>query len=264
MIITNLGYQYKRHGGVLLTSQKINYRSPIYLQLREVIRNKIEDGEYLPGMAIPSENELVETYKINRMTVRSGIDALVSEGLLKRVQGKGVYVSGPKVERDLEILGGFTQTMVERKVKPTTKVIEKTLRKAGEKYSLVFNIDPDDEIYYVKRICSADGEPTSIDEIFIPKYVIPKLMGIDLDVFSIYEVYDLYDINLTWAYQTLDIITLDPRDAGMLGISENSPVMLFECISYDDDNRVIELSQTYTRGDKYRFNVEFNKMNEEI
>lgn len=247
---------------ISLTVEKISYQSPIYLQLREIIRNKIEDEEYSPGMPIPSENELAELYGINRMTVRSGIDALVQEGLLKRVQGKGVYVSGPKLERDLEILGGFSQTMRERNVKPNTKVLGKIIRKAGEKFSLIFGIKPEDDIYYVKRICYADEEPTSLDEIFIPKYVIPKLEGIDLNVFSIYEVYDLYNINLTWAYQTLDIITLDQRDARMLDIDDTTPVMLFECTSYDDAKRIIEFSRTYTRGDKCKFNVKFNKSND--
>lgn len=237
---------------------KISYQSPVYLQLREVIRNKIEDGEYLPGMQIPSENELAETYGINRMTVRSGIDTLVNEGLLKRVQGKGVYVSGPKMERDLEILGGFSQTMRERNVDPNITVIEKLTRKAGGKYSSIFGIDQEDDIYYIKRICYADDDPVSLDEIFIPKYIVPKLEGIDLNVFSIYEIYDLYGIRLTWAYQTLDIITLDQRDARMLDIDDNTAVMLFECTSYDDERRIIEFSRTYTRGDRCKFNVKFN------
>ena len=55
---------------ISLTVEKISYQSPIYLQLREIIRNKIEDEEYSPGMPIPSENELAELYGINRMTVR--------------------------------------------------------------------------------------------------------------------------------------------------------------------------------------------------
>lgn len=237
---------------------RINYQSPIYLQLREVIRNKIEDGEYLPGMQIPSENELAKTYGINRMTVRDGIDALVKEGLLKRVHGKGVYVDVPKVERDLETLGGFTQTMKAKNVTPNTKVINKVLRKAGEKYSLVFGIEPEDEIYYVKRICLSDGSPVSLDEVFIPQYILPRLEDIDLNVFPIYEVYELCGINLTKAWQTLDIITLDPKDARMLEIDKDFPVMLFECTSYDDNQRVIEFSRTYTRGDKLEFSVQFS------
>lgn len=240
-----------------LSKEEINYQSPIYLQLREVIRNKIEDGEYMPGMAIPSENDLAETYGINRMTVRNGIDALVNEGILKRVQGKGVYVVGNKVERDLEILGGFTQTMREKNTKPCTKVLTKILRKAGDKYSLIFGIKPEDEIYYIKRICLADDVPVSLEEIFIPKYIVPKLEGIDLGVFSVYEVYDFYGIKIERAFQTLDLTQLDQRDARMLGIDSNLSVMLFECTSYDDKDRVIEFTRNYTRGDKCNFNVHF-------
>jgi GntR family transcriptional regulator len=240
-----------------MAHEGISYQSPIYLQLREVIRNKIEDGEYLPGISIPSENEMSDTYGINRMTVRSAIDALVNEGILKRVQGKGVYVVGNKVERDLETLGGFTQTMREKKTHPKTKVLIKTLRKAGDKYSLIFGINPEDEIYFIKRICSANDEPISLEEVYIPKYVVPKLEEIDLGVFSIYEVYDFYGINLTRAWQTLDLTKLEQRDARMLGIDVDLSVMLFECISYDDKERVIEFSRTYTRGDKVNFSVHF-------
>ena len=71
---------------------KAEYKMPIYLQLRELIRNKIEEGEYMPGTAIPSENKLAETFGLNRLTIRNAVDALVNEGLLRRVQGKGVFV----------------------------------------------------------------------------------------------------------------------------------------------------------------------------
>ncbi|WP_160679217.1 GntR family transcriptional regulator [Clostridium sp. C8-1-8] len=242
-----------------MSKEEINYQSPIYLQLREVIRNKIEDGEYLPGMAIPSENDLADIYGINRMTVRNGIDTLVNEGILKRVQGKGVYVVGSKVERDLETLGGFTQTMREKNTQPCTKVLTKVLRKAGDKYGSIFGIDKEDEIYYIKRICSADGDPVSLEEIYIPKYVVPKLEGIDLGVFSIYEVYEFYGIKISKAFQTLDLTQLEQRDARMLGIDSRLSVMLFECVSYDENEKVIELSRNYTRGDKCNFNVHFHK-----
>jgi GntR family transcriptional regulator len=236
----------------------ISNKTPIYLQLREIIRNRIDEGEYLPGVAIPSENNLSEVYGMNRMTVRNAIDALVNEGVLKRVQGKGVYVLGSKVERDLDTLGGFTQTMKEKNTIPHIKILSKTLRKAGEKYALVFGIKPQDDIYYIKRICSANGEPISLEDIYIPKYVLPILENIDLGVFSIYEIYDFYGINLTRAWQTLDLTQLDQRDARMLGIDAKLSVMLFQCTSYDDRDRVIEFARTYTRGDKVKFNVNFS------
>lgn len=109
----------------------VDYKSPFYLQLREVVRAKIEEGEYPPGMAIPSENELSEMYGVNRLTVRSALDALVAEGLLKRIQGKGAFVVGDLLERDLDTLTGFRQTMSERDAEPGTKILAKSRRKAG-------------------------------------------------------------------------------------------------------------------------------------
>ena len=73
--------------------REISYKSPLYIQLREVIRSKIEEEEYLPGTAIPSENQLMETYGLNRVSVRSALAALEFEGLLKSVQGKPVKFS---------------------------------------------------------------------------------------------------------------------------------------------------------------------------
>lgn len=243
----------------MASERQIDYQAPIYLQLREVVRNKIEEGEYLPGMAIPSENELAETYGINRLTVRNAIDALVGEGMLKRVQGKGVYVVGSKMERDLETLGGFTQTIREKAAQPSTHILVKAKRAAGEKYAKIFNIEPGGMLYYIKRIGHADGEPISLEEIFLPCGIVPKLEGIDLSVFSLYEVYDFYGVNLVRAWQTLDIAELEPSDVRMLNMEPGRAVLLFTCISYDENDRVIEYSRSYTRGDKCNFTVHFSR-----
>jgi len=232
---------------------------PVYIQMREIIRYKIEEGAYAPCTALPSENDLAEAFATNRQTVRNAIDTLVNEGLLRRVAGKGVYVLGKKMERDLEVLQGFTQTMLDRKVVPSIKVVKKVVRKAGDMYALKFGLKPEDDIFYIKRLCYGDAEPVSLEEIYVPKNLVPKLAGIDLSVFSLYEVYELYGIKLERAYQTLDLVHLEQNDARMLGISAELPVMLFECTSYDDQGRIIEFSRSHTRGDKCRFNVQFRR-----
>ncbi|WP_312694876.1 GntR family transcriptional regulator [Caproiciproducens sp.] len=237
----------------------VDYNAPIYLQLREVVRTKIEEGEYLPGMAIPSENELAEFYGINRLTVRNAIDALVGEGMLKRVQGKGVYVVGNKIERDLETLGGFTQTMHDKHARPTKKILVKAQREAGVKYAHIFNIKQEDMLYYIKRLDYADGEPISMEEIMLPHSVVPKLEEIDLTVFSLYEVYDFYGINLKRAWQTLDLAELEPSDARMLNVDPGRAVLLFSSTSYDENDQVVEYARSYTRGDKCNYSVHFYK-----
>lgn len=238
---------------------EITANSPIYLQLREVIRTKIEEGEYPQGTAIPSENTFASLYGINRLTVRNAIEALVNEGLLKTVQGKGVFVVGEKLERDLDTLGGFTQTMKGKNRKPKTKILQKSMRSAGADLASKLEISSEDDVYYIKRVCYSDDEPFSLEEIFIPYNVVPKLEGIDLSVFGIYEIYEFYGIRLKEAKQTLDMGTLNQKDARMLGIDDSDSVFFFQCISKDINGKTIEFAKTYTRADKCDFSVNFYK-----
>lgn len=234
-------------------------QASFYMQLREILREKIETEEYAPCSMLPSEAELANDYAISRQTVHNAIDALVNEGLLRRAPGKGVFVLGKRMNRDLEVLEGFTQTMLERNVVPSVKVIRKQLRPAGEKYAMMFGIRPEDEIFYMKRLCYGNNEPVSLEEIFVPKYVIPKLTGIDMSVFSLYEVFDLYHVNLVEAYQTVDLVHLEQNDARLLDMDASLPVLLFECTSSNERGKIIEFSRSYTRGDKGCFHVHFKR-----
>lgn len=209
-------------------------QASFYMQLREILREKIETEEYAPCSMLPSEAELANDYAISRQTVHNAIDALVNEGLLRRAPGKGVFVLGERMNRDLEVLEGFTQTMLERNVVPSVKVIRKRLR-------------------------YGNNEPVSLEEIFVPKYVIPKLTGIDMSVFSLYEVFDLYHVNLVEAYQTVDLVHLEQNDARLLDMDASLPVLLFECTSSDERGKIIEFSRSYTRGDKGCFHVHFKR-----
>jgi len=231
----------------------------MYIQLREVIRDRCETGEYAPGTTIPSENALAQTFGINRMTVRRSIDTLVSEGLLKRVQGKGVFVLGAKVERDLDYLSGFTQTMLEKGGRPSSRVLLKNTRRAGDKYGTLFNIDLSAKLFHIKRLRLSDDEPFALEEVWIPKYLIPKIDGIDLSIFSLYEVYGFYHIHLTRADQSIELATIRRSDAQTLGVPEGRSVLMFESTSYDDTDHAVEFARTYAKVDKCNFRVKFHR-----
>lgn len=234
-------------------------KHPMYLQLREILRSQIEDGEFIPGSAIPSENELAQTYGLHRLTVRNAITALVNEGLLKPIQGKGVFVIGEKIGRDLEKLSGFRQTMRERGVIPGTHVIITTRRPAGLKYAQILEILPEDHIYYIRRLCLAEEEPVSMEDIFIPCKLLSALESVDLNVFSLFDIYKFNGIQVTKAWQTLSVTNLDAKDARILQIKPETKVLLFECISRDENGKVIEFSRSYTRSDKASFTVHYTR-----
>ena len=67
--------------------------SPLYQQIKSLISQSLQAGEWKSGSAIPSETELAVRYKVSQGTVRKAIDELATENLLIRRQGKGTFVA---------------------------------------------------------------------------------------------------------------------------------------------------------------------------
>ncbi len=234
---------------------------PLYIRLRDILREKIEIGEYPLGTALLSEEKLADSFNVNKHTLRVAIDSLINEGLLKRVQGKGVYVTA-KIERDLETLGGFSQTMKEKNISAKKKIIARDKLEANKKYAKIFGINEGDPIYYIKRLDYANDEPMTLEEIYIPYDLVDRIEGIDLSVFSLYEIYGFYGIEPVRAWQTLELAKLSQVDAKKISLSSEQSVYLFTYTTYDKDDRVIEYARNYIRGDKCSFKINFyNKEN---
>lgn len=236
-----------------------NYKSPLYIQLREVIRNKIEDGEFPVGTAIPSESQLAETYNLNPLSVRSALSALKYEGLLRSVQGKGVFVNGPKTERDLETLGGYRQTMDERSIDAHTRVLIKALRPAGPYYARLLDLAEDDQVWFTRRIDYIDKEPVALEEIYIPERLLPSYGDVDIELFSIYDIFTWNGLLPTDADQTLRVLFLEPSRAKLINLSSDQAVMELSNLTRDAQGRKIEFARNYVRPDKTDFFAHYAK-----
>src|SRR3569832_453245 len=67
--------------------------SPLYQQIKGLILQSLQSGEWKPGEAIPSEMDLAARYRVSQGTVRKAIDELAAENLVVRRQGKGTFVA---------------------------------------------------------------------------------------------------------------------------------------------------------------------------
>src|SRR4051794_27153720 len=100
--------------------------TPIYVQLANLLRAKIEAGDWKPGERIPSENELTQTFGIARMTGRQVLEQLVDEGLLFRVPGKGTFVAQPKIDTRSPAYVGIREQLEAMGYATSTHLLEMT------------------------------------------------------------------------------------------------------------------------------------------
>lgn len=229
---------------------------PLYYQLKEIIREKIINGEYPVNSLIPSESEFCKIYNISRITVRKAILDLVQEGALYRGKGLGTFVAKPVEISKLEGVQGFSELMLKLNQRPSAKVLEVKIKKATTHISEKLNISTDDQIIVIKRLRSADDEPLFIEFLYLPY---SKVEGIEKENLesSIYGILkNKYNMHITRATETFEPIILDEFESKMLKTKSMSPAILTERIGYVKGNDVVEYSLHIIKGDKCKFSIE--------
>lgn len=222
---------------------------PVYLAIRRKISEGIERGEYLPGSAIPSENELAQEFGTTRRMVRNAVNALVEQGTIRRVQGKGAFVTSVAYVDD-SVLGGFREVARSSDGVPSVRVVGTSHRSAGPYYAELFGIDAGDTIYAIRRLNSVDGVPVSLENTLIPVKLFDAIEDVDISVFSLYETYEMQGRKVALAQERLDVEALGTRDAGLLHMEPGSLALVMESLSYDGTGQVIEYARSLNRGDR--------------
>src|SRR5690349_19645318 len=115
--------------------------TPLYDQLKEILRQEIAKGAYRPEEQLPSETQLVQRYNISRTTVRQALNDLVNEGILYRRQGKGTFVAPPKIEQELVRLTDFVEDMAQAGLNPSSKVISLTEEAASPEVAATLGLE---------------------------------------------------------------------------------------------------------------------------
>ncbi|MCD9024572.1 GntR family transcriptional regulator [Cohnella silvisoli] len=87
---------------------------PLYFQIRETLKEKIERGELKPGDQIPIEADLIQQFGVSRITIKSALKLLVEEGLIYRIAGKGTFVADPHAPKPVSQLFAETGDAIKR------------------------------------------------------------------------------------------------------------------------------------------------------
>ncbi len=149
--------------------------TPLYQQIGDALRVRIEKGELVPGDRIPSENELTDQYHVSRNTVRLAISSLTLDGLVYRVKGRGTFVAAERMSYGLMHMSSFSEEMRLRGLVPGSQVLSFVREMPSKRMSQILKLKQDQMLYRVERLRLADGEPMALNLSFIPEFLCPDL-----------------------------------------------------------------------------------------
>lgn len=237
---------------------------PYYYQLIEILKQHISDGTWTPGDRIPSELELCDSYGVSRTVVRQALRELETDNFIVRRKGKGTFVAKPKINEGLiQKLTGFYQDMVEKGLKPVTKVLYQQIVPATAKIADYLGVPTGTEIIDIERLRFINEEPIQLVTTYIPLHISPELINIDLSDRSLYEYLESqYNIKIVRGTRYIEAVLATEEEAKLLDIDEGDPLIMLDSVSYSETGQVVEYYHALHRGDRSRFEVDLIRLEE--
>ncbi|WP_125153893.1 GntR family transcriptional regulator [Clostridium rectalis] len=222
---------------------------PVYYQLKEKIKKKINNEVWKVGQCIDSERELSDHYQVSRMTVRQALGELVQEGILVREKGKGTFVCEPRVkQRDIM---SFSEIAKRNGFEVKTKVLEFYKMKTPEYLS---DILPFEYVYHIRRLRKIKDDNIAVETVNIP---CDYCGYIDEDLLkgSLYKLLNEYGYIIDHSESYIQAILIDGEYKRMLDIKEDIPLLKIYSENFTEDGKVLFTEESVYRGDKYLLEV---------
>lgn len=229
---------------------------PKYAQIKALLLSEIRSGQLAPGEKIPTEPQLCEQFGVSRITVRRAIEELVDDGYLLKKQGKGTFVRTHKIDRRVEYVMGFTESLTKAGYKPSSKVLECRLIHAEKWITEQLGDQSAEDVVYLKRLRMADNQPVMEENNYFPADRFGFLMHEDLSG-SLYDLLErkhgIRPINPKTT--RLGMTLADARLAKEMRVVIGTPCFEVHTLICDQDDRPVHVGHQFYLGEFYTFSL---------
>ena len=222
---------------------------PLYQQIKNDIRDKIGNREWTPGHKIPSENALVDSLGVSRMTIHRALRELTQEGLLNRVHGLGTFVAKPARHASLINLQDIAEEIHQAGFRHRCKVLGLKTINASKTIAETMEVSPDTSLFHLRAVHYQENVAIQLEDRLVNPLMVPEFDQIDFDLQTATE----YLIGLGKPEEMEHIVqaTLpDKSSAKHLGISQAEPCLKLTRRTWQSGSIVTRVVLMYP-GDRY-------------
>ncbi len=224
-----------------------------HVQIREYVRSLVVGRA--PGFPAPSERELVQHFGVARMTVRQALDALVGEGLLERIPGRGTFVARPQVLASQ--ITGFTEEMGRRGLLSESQTLLARREQAGPGVARALNLSEGDAVIHWRRLRRADGSPVCVEDAYLNEVLLPGFLQSGMPT-SLYANLTGRGLRPTWAEDSISADLSSAEEARLLEVPAGTCVLRHSRRALCAEVSV-EVSRSVYRADAYTMWVQLGR-----
>jgi len=237
--------------------------SPLYQQIKVLMLQSLQSGEWKPSAAIPSEIDLAARFKVSQGTVRKAIDELAAENLLVRRQGKGTFVA-THAEHHVQyrFLKLFPDNGDPNSEGPAQRqIIDCKRSRATTDVARGLDIRPGDAVLQVRRVLSFAQVPTILEDLWLPGapfkgLTAERLRDYDGPMYALFETE--FGVRMVRAEEKIRAILPDEEQCALLQIAASTPLLSVERIAYTYNDAPMEMRRGLYLTDTHYYRNELN------
>ncbi len=154
---------------------------PRYQQLKDLIIERISTGELLPSDRVPSENELVESEKVSRMTANRALRELNNEGYVERVAGRGTFVADYRSRSHLVEVHNIADEIERRGHAHSSQVVRQSRQRARGEVAKALHVEQGTEVFHLLLVHYENGAPIQIEDRHVLTSFAPDCLAQDFE-----------------------------------------------------------------------------------
>ena len=230
--------------------------SPLYVQIADQLRRRVQQGQYAVGDRLPAEGQLAEQFGVNRHTLRQAVGLLRQEGTLRVERGKGTFVAAAPIRYAIGKRVRYNEALKAQGLTIRYELVRSLEVLADDTLSEALTVELNAAVALLERVSFVDGQPLSVSSGYFPLALFSDLLAAEsLQQFekmgSVSKwLRDRYSVDHIRLRTSVSARLVQPNDAKLLALQLNQPNMLAESVNVDQHGRVIEYGVTRFRGDR--------------
>lgn len=228
---------------------------PLYAKVKHGILEAVRSGHWRPHQRIPSENELVRTYGVSRMTVNRAVRELAQEGWLRRVQGVGTFVADTRAQSALVEVRDIAEEIEARAHRHSADVLLLEEQGAAAEVAEALGIREGAIVFHSLLVHRDNGLPVQLEERFVRPEAAPGYLAQDFTR-TTPHAYLMETAPLSEAEHVIEAVTADEREAHLLELQRPEACLLLHRWTWSN-GRAASFAHLLFPGSRYRLGEHF-------
>ena len=229
----------------------------LWRQVADGIERGIADGRFVAGEKLPGENDIAETYRVNRHTVRRALSTLAERGLVRAERGSGTYVEAPRIAYPLRSRTRFSEIVGAGGREPRGQLIGASEEPATRELAKQLGLKTATPLIRIEALRLADRTPICIGTTWLAAERFPDAGRIYERVRSMTKLLAHYGIrDYRRASTRVTAAIVDATDATRLDLALGRPVLVVDSIDVDADGKPLLTTRARFAAERVEFLVE--------